>query len=195
MSDETRSQLDPTQLHLGGVVRHHKSDEILELEHREEVARREAWPDFGRSTPRRRAATADDFSENTPESRKGFPPVAETRREAPEVFEPNRLPESSEARKAIPLVTGLLDYFPNALAAIAFISKRGNDKHNPGEPLHWSRGKSNDHVDCAVRHLVDRGGFDAEGNRHTAMAAWRVLAELEEELERDLDLPISRGSR
>lgn len=107
---------------------------------------------------------------------------------------PNRLPESSEARKEIPIGTGLIDYFPNALAAIAFISKRGNDKHNPGEPLHWSRDKSNDHYDCAVRHLIDRGGCDSEGNRHTAMAAWRILALLEIEMEEALGLPPSRGS-
>jgi hypothetical protein len=107
---------------------------------------------------------------------------------------PNRLPEASEARKEIPIGTGLIDYFPNALAAIAFISKLGNDKHNPGEPLHWSRDKSNDHYDCAIRHLIDRGGMDKDGCRHTAMAAWRILALLEIEMEEALGLPPSRGS-
>lgn len=105
-----------------------------------------------------------------------------------------RLPEASEARKAVPLVTGLIDYFPDALAAVAFISKLGNDKHNPGEPLHWTRGKSNDHADCIGRHLVDRGTFDKDGIRHSGYLAWRALALLQEELERDNELPISRGS-
>jgi hypothetical protein len=31
-----------------------------------------------------------------------------------------------------------LDYFPDALAAVAQISYQGNQKHNPGEPLHWA---------------------------------------------------------
>lgn len=106
----------------------------------------------------------------------------------------NRLPEASEARKHIPMATGLIDYFPNALAAVAALSKFGNDKHNPGEPLHWSRGKSNDHADCIARHLVDRGGHDADGNRHSVQLAWRALALLEIELEEALGLPPSRGS-
>jgi hypothetical protein len=113
---------------------------------------------------------------------------------APRNAQGNRLPEDSEARKAIPLVGGLLDYFPDALAAVAACSKFGNDKHNPGEPLHWSRDKSNDHHECIARHLIDRGGFDAQGIRHSTYLAWRALAALQVELEADRGLPISRGS-
>lgn len=108
--------------------------------------------------------------------------------------EPNRLPEESEARKEIPLTSGLIDYFPDALAAVAFVSKFGNDKHNPGEPLHHARGKSMDHADCISRHLVDRGGCDKHGIRHSAYLAWRALALLQEELERDMGLPLPRGA-
>jgi hypothetical protein len=94
------------------------------------------------------------------------------------------LPTDSAARKNIPLVRGLLDYFPAALAAVAEVSQAGNDKHNPGEPLHWARGKSGDHADCIVRHIVDRGTIDPEDNlRHSAKVAWRALALLQEELE------------
>jgi len=57
------------------------------------------------------------------------------------------LPEDSAERKGIPLVTGLLDYFPAALAEVAKVSVAGNEKPNPGQPLHWSRDKSNDHAD------------------------------------------------
>lgn len=92
------------------------------------------------------------------------------------------LPEDSQARKEIPITTGVLDYFPNALAAVAEVSKKGNDKHNPGEPLHWSREKSNDHADCITRHLMDRGKIGKDGIRHSAEGAWRYLALLEEEL-------------
>ncbi len=104
------------------------------------------------------------------------------------------LPEDSAERKGIPLVTGLLDYFPAALAEVAKVSVAGNEKHNPGQPLHWSRGKSNDHADCVARHLAERGGFDKEGIRHSAEGAWRYLALLQEELEA-AGAPPSRASR
>ena len=94
-----------------------------------------------------------------------------------------RLPASPAARKSIPMCTGLLDYFPDALAAVAECSKAGNDQHNPGQLLHWSRDKSSDHPDCLVRHLVDRGKLDTDGIRHSAKAAWRALAMLQLEIE------------
>jgi hypothetical protein len=93
------------------------------------------------------------------------------------------LPSDPNERKASPVMSGCLDYFPLALAEVARISKAGNDQHNPGQPLHWSRHKSRDHADCIVRHLIERGALDTDGMRHTAKAAWRVLALLQEELE------------
>ena len=65
------------------------------------------------------------------------------------------LPTTSKARKKVPLAGGLLGYFPAALAGVANTSFKGNEKHNPGQPLHHARGKSTDHEDCIVRHLVD----------------------------------------
>lgn len=105
--------------------------------------------------------------------------------ELPETFViPSTLPTDSKARKDIPLARGVLDYFPAALAAVAELSRAGNDKHNPGQPLHWARGKSTDHADCILRHLVDRGKADPEdGISHTVKVAWRALALLQEELE------------
>lgn len=81
------------------------------------------------------------------------------------------------------MATGCLDYFPLALAYVAHVSFVGNEQHNPGEPLHWAREKSNDHADCIIRHLVDRGKIDTDGVRHMGKAAWRALAALQEELE------------
>lgn len=104
------------------------------------------------------------------------------------------LPTGRAERKAIPLVSGLLDYFPAALAEVAHVSQVGNDQHNPGEPLHHARGKSMDHVDCIVRHLVDRGALDTDGLRHSAKVAWRALALLQEELEA-AGAPLARGAR
>lgn len=99
-----------------------------------------------------------------------------------------KLPTGNDERKDIPIATGCLDYFPDALAAIAALSKIGNDKHNPGEPLHWSRGKSNDHPDCLIRHFLERGTIDAASGenkvRHSTQMAWRALAILQLELEK-----------
>lgn len=96
-----------------------------------------------------------------------------------------RLPTDSAARKNMPIATGVIDYFPDALAAIAEVSKKGNDKHNPGEPLHWAREKSTDHADCIARHLIERGRLDEDGGRHSAKLAWRALALLQEEIEEE----------
>jgi len=86
-------------------------------------------------------------------------------------------------RKSTPIFSGVVDYFPAALAEVARVSKAGNDQHNPGQALNWARGKSTDHADSAMRHLIERGNIDSDGIRHTAKAAWRVLAELQTELE------------
>jgi len=101
---------------------------------------------------------------------------------------------NSTHRKQYPMTTGLLDYFPDALAAVSEVSFKGNQKHNPGEPMHHARGKSMDHADCILRHLTERGGFDGD-IRHTAALAWRALALLQEELETELGLPLPRGAR
>lgn len=93
------------------------------------------------------------------------------------------LPEAPKARKALPIVTGVLDYFPDAIAAVADCSRVGNEQHNPGQPLHWARDKSTDHADCIGRHLMQRGTIDTDGVRHSAKVAWRALALLQSELE------------
>jgi len=94
------------------------------------------------------------------------------------------LPTDSKARKDTPVYSGVMAYFPLALAEVAKLSKAGNDKHNPGQPLHWSKGKSNDHADCIARHLLDLGIVDPEtGFLHDVMVAWRALANLQIKLE------------
>jgi hypothetical protein len=98
------------------------------------------------------------------------------------------LPTDYDARKEIPIVTGLLGYFPLACAAVAHCSKVGNDQHNPGEPLHWDRSKSTDQINTCGRHLTDRVSgvvFDKDKVRHLAKVAWRALAALELEIEAD----------
>lgn len=100
----------------------------------------------------------------------------------------------SATRKTYPMTTGLLDYFPDALAEVAKVSYLGNEKHNPGQPLHHSRNKSTDHADCIVRHLIGRGGFDGD-IRESAALAWRALALLQKELEDEFNLPLPKGAK
>jgi hypothetical protein len=91
----------------------------------------------------------------------------------------------AEARKSAPMARGLLDYFPNALAYVSYVSKAGNDQHNQGEPMHWAFEKSSDEADCILRHLAERGTVDASGPTpllHSGKVAWRALALLEREL-------------
>lgn len=95
------------------------------------------------------------------------------------------LPTDPKARKNFPIASGVLDYFPDALVAISEISKAGNDQHNPGLPLRWSRDKSGDESDTCMRHFVQRGTRDTDGMRHTAKAAWRILALLQKEIEKE----------
>jgi hypothetical protein len=98
-------------------------------------------------------------------------------------------PADSARRKGMPLFSGFLMYFPDACLAVAEHSRKNNDKHNPGQPLHWSKGKSSDHADCVARHLVDIGpNWDAvdpeNGSLHAIALAWRALALLQTVLER-----------
>jgi len=86
------------------------------------------------------------------------------------------LPEDSQERKRYPLYRGLFQYFPDALAAVANHSFENNEKHNPGEPLHWDREKSQDEEDALLRHAM-------EGNWQGV--AWRALAKLQKELEQE----------
>lgn len=102
------------------------------------------------------------------------------------------LPSDAKERKNIPVATGVLDYFTAALIEVAKVSKAGNDQHNPGQPLHWARGKSTDQADTMIRHFLERGTLDTDGLKHSAKMAWRALAILQLELEAE-GAPIARG--
>lgn len=117
------------------------------------------------------------------------------------------LPTDSNERKNYPLFRGCLRYFPAALAGISRISKLGNDKHNPGEPLHHARGKSTDHQDCIVRHMMDvedlltareRGNSDITDQQildEVSCMAWRALAFSQELHERLGGIPLAPGAK
>lgn len=103
------------------------------------------------------------------------------------------LPKDYGARKALPLFTFLTEYFPDAILEMTKVSVAGNVQHNPGEKMHWARGKSMDQLNTAMRHIFDHGMgnvYDDEppevlacigedGTMHLAKAAWRLLAEIQ----------------
>lgn len=93
------------------------------------------------------------------------------------------LPLDAQERKHIPIASGLLDYFPDALIAVAELSYIANKQHNGDEPLFWNRSKSKDHSDALMRHFLERGHIDTDRVRHSTKVAWRALANLQEELE------------
>jgi hypothetical protein len=124
------------------------------------------------------------------------------------------LPTDSNDRKNVPLFSGVLKYAPAALAGVARISKAGNDKHNPGEPLHHARGKSTDHADCVLRHTVDVADIEAYLARNpitpgteeyyaevaallmeVSQLAWRALMWSQELHEKYGDAPLAPGAR
>jgi hypothetical protein len=91
-------------------------------------------------------------------------------------------------RKAEPVFSGVMAYFPLTMRAMSRLSKAGNDKHNPGEPLHWNRATSMDDADALARHLLDHAqdptGVDPDsGELHAVSTAWRACAVSEKALE------------
>ena len=81
---------------------------------------------------------------------------------------------NSAERKQLPVYSGFVKYFPDAMVAVAKLSFDGNEKHNPGQPLHWSRDKSSDDLDALMRHLIE-GDWVA--------VAWRAMANLQKQIE------------
>ncbi len=94
------------------------------------------------------------------------------------------LPTDPKERKATPIFTGVLMYFPLTMAGLARVSAAGNEQHHPGTPLHWDRAKSSDDHDACVRHMMQTGTIDSDGIPHDLKTAWRACAISEKFLER-----------
>ena len=91
----------------------------------------------------------------------------------------------SKLRKETPVFSGVLKYFPDAIAEVAKCSFVGQQQHNPDKPLAWDRSKSGDEYDALMRHLMDAtvDDYDTDGTLHKAKVAWRALAGLQKHLE------------
>jgi len=94
--------------------------------------------------------------------------------------------KNKQKRKQLPVYSGVLKYFPDALAEVSKVSRAGNEQHHPDKPLHWDRSKSTDELDALTRHLLEAGKIDTDGIRHSAKIAWRALAHLQKEIENDI---------
>jgi hypothetical protein len=163
----------------------------------EEMQVPRAPEDYGQQVERdarNAASAAGSLRERVASYERGPVGAAQARHEARAVEVSTVLPLGKQERKATPLASGLLDYFPSALAAVAQLSAIGNEQHQPGEPLHWARHKSTDQADCLLRHLLERGTVDNDGVRHSVKVAWRALALLQLELEA-AGAPMARGAR
>ena len=102
-------------------------------------------------------------------------------------IEGDKEPTKAEDRKATPVYSGVLKYFPNALKEVSKCSLAGQKQHNHGNELYWDKSKSNDNEDALVRHLIDHSinPMDDDGVLHLAKVCWRALASLEIYLEDD----------
>lgn len=104
------------------------------------------------------------------------------------------LSHDDKTRKQTKLYDFMFGYFPDAWLAVANVAVVGNQQHNPGEPMHWARGKSTDQMNSGFRHLVDYGlgeEFDTDGQPHLAKVIWRFMAQLQLDIERkrEEDMP------
>ena len=95
------------------------------------------------------------------------------------------LSEAKDNRKGIPVYSGVLAYFPDALKEVAKCSLAGQKQHNQGDKLYWDKSKSLSNEDALLRHLIDhsKNPVDDDGVLHLAKVAWRALASLQIYLE------------
>lgn len=100
------------------------------------------------------------------------------------------LPTDTDIRKGIPVYSGFIQYFPDAIAAVAQLSRIGNDQHNPGQPLHWAKDKSTDELDALMRHMIDAQETerDSDGVMHLVKLAWRAMANLQRAADAGIDI-------
>lgn len=94
------------------------------------------------------------------------------------------LPSDDRQRKMIRAFQGFVQYFPDAIALVALLSKMANDQHNPGEPMHWAKDKSSEELDSLMNHLMDiasKGELsrDSDNVLDAIKVAWRGMANLQ----------------
>ena len=71
------------------------------------------------------------------------------------------LPTDAQERKNIPVYTGFIKYFPDAIIEVTKQSVAGSKQHH-GDEVWWDKSKSKDELDSLMRH-------------------WRAMANLQRE--------------
>lgn len=98
------------------------------------------------------------------------------------------LPQGYVERKKLRLWEFFFNYFPLAWLEVYKVAELGNKQHDIGENLSWDRSKSVDQRNTAFRHLFDYGTgttMDTDGAYHLAKAIWRLMAQLQLDVEQD----------
>ena len=96
--------------------------------------------------------------------------------------------DEAKRRKMTPMYSGLLAYFPDALALVSRNSMIGHYQHNdPSDPMYWDRSKSADEMDAMIRHMADhsKNPRDKDGTLHMSKVAWRALAFVQKFIEEE----------
>lgn len=86
------------------------------------------------------------------------------------------LPQDPKKRKQIPIYSGFINYFPDAIIEVTKLSVAGSKQHHPDAKLHWDKSKSGDELDAMMRHLLEKD---------YASVAWRAMANLQREIEKN----------
>ena len=108
------------------------------------------------------------------------------------------LPSKDAWRKALPLFTQYVGYFPKAWREVTKVSVVNNKRYNPeraARDINWARGKSTYQLDSAFHHMLehalegkifeyveDQALIEETGINRIyilAQAVWRLSAELE----------------
>jgi len=88
------------------------------------------------------------------------------------------LPQDPQERKNIPIYSGFINYFPDAIIEVTKLSVAGSKQHHPDAELHWDKSKSGDELDALMRHLLEKDW---------ASVAWRAMANLQREIDENVE--------
>lgn len=101
------------------------------------------------------------------------------------------LSDESKIREKFPISSGCLEYFPAAIAGVAYHSFIGGAKYNDGGLVHL-RYISTKHRDCIQRHLMDLNDLLAAELRGITIVPCKVY-DFEQKREVEMDLTIAQA--
>ena len=84
-----------------------------------------------------------------------------------------RIGSNSEQRKRVPIYTGFIKYFPDAIIEVTKQSTRGMLQHDTPT---WNKDVSTDELDALMRHIIEEDW---------AAVAWRAMANLQRQCDEE----------